>query len=463
MRLKSRPVGVPLIVNCMDNFQLNRCSAWLLLVVLTAVAPYARAADGPFESWTAHVQTTYLWQNKPGFDAAYSGQNSLVANRERSYTFTTTGYFGARPWSGGEVYFNPEVTQGVPFSNLTGLAGFTNGEVTKVSGTNPKVYRQRLFLRQTWNLGGEREQVEPDLNQMAGMVDKNRFVLTAGNFSTLDVFDDNAYAKDPRAQFMNWSNWSYAAFDYAADARGYGWGFAGEWYRGDWVLRFGRMTGPREPNGLPIDYQIGRHYGDQIEVEHAHTLGGLPGRVRVLAWRNRANLASFRDALNYGLANPGVADHQWIFKSRNGEKIKYGYGVNVEQALGKHIGAFMRAMNTDGRTETYAFTEVDASLSAGLSVNGGGWGRAKDVAGIALARNMLGPDRRNYLAAGGISFFIGDGALRYRPETLFETYYSLNIWKAVGATLDYQRVHNPAYNADRGPVNFIALRLHAEF
>lgn len=286
---------------------------------------------------------------------------------------------------------------------------------------------------------------------------------TVGNFSLLDVFDGNAYAKDPRAQFMNWGNWTYAAYDYAADARGYGWGFAGEWYRGDWALRFGRLTGPREPNGLPIDYQIGRHYGDQVELEHSHHLGGLPGKVRLLAWRNRANLASFRDALNYGLSNPADPDHQWIFKARNGEKIKYGIGVNVEQAISTNVGAFLRAMNTDGRTETYAFTEADASLSAGLSIKGGVWGRAQDVVGLSLARNMLAPDRRDYLAAGGISFFIGDGALRYSPETIFEGYYSWNIWKAVGLTLDYQRIQNPAYNADRGPVTIFALRFHAEF
>ena len=262
---------------------------------------------------------------------------------------------------------------------------------------------------------------------------------------------------------MNWGNWSYAAYDYAADARGYGWGFAGEWYQGDWALRFGRMTGPREPNGLPIDYQIGRHYGDQVELEHSHRLGELPGKVRLLVWRNRANLASFRDALNYGLANPADANHQWIFKVRNGEKIKYGVGVNVEQAISNNAGAFLRAMNTDGRTETYAFTEADASLSAGLSIKGGAWGRAKDVVGLSLARNMLAADRRDYLAAGGISFFIGDGTLRYRAETLFEGYYSWNIWKTVGLTLDYQRIQNPAYNADRGPVNIVGLRFHAEF
>ena len=341
-----------------------------LLVLLCAFifgTAHVRAAESVAEpvvegeNWTARFQTTYIWQRKPGFDAAYSGQNSLLANREKSYTFTTTAYLGFKPWSGGELYFNPEITQGVPFSNLSGMGGFPNGELTKATGSNPKIYRQRAFLRQTWNLGGGSETVEADLNQMGGMVDRNRFVLTAGNFSTLDIFDDNAYAKDPRTQFMNWGGWSYAAYDYAADSRGYAWGAAGEWYRGDWVYRFARMTGPRDPNGLPIDYQIGRHYGDQFEIEHAHTIGDLPGKVRVLGWRNRAITASFRDALAYGLANPTDPNKQWILKARNGEKIKYGIGLNVEQALSTNLGAFLRAMNADGRTETYAFTEVDRS------------------------------------------------------------------------------------------------------
>jgi len=305
--------------------------------------------------------------------------------------------------------------------------------------------------------------VASDFNQLAGVVDKNRFVLTVGKFSLLDVFDDNAYAKDPRTQFMNAGNMTYTAFDYAADARGYGWGFAGEWYRGDWVVRFGRLTGPREPNGLPIDYQIGRHYGDQVEFEHAHEIGGQPGKVRLLLWRNRANLASFRDALNYAAANPEDPDHQYIFKVRNGEKFQYGVGVNVEQAISRNLGVFLRSMNTDGRTETYAFTEADASLATGLSLKGGAWGRAQDTVGLALLRNMLSPDRRDYLAAGGISFFIGDGALRYRPETVFEGYYSLHVAKRVWLTADYQRIENPAYNADRGPVNIGSVRFHAEF
>ncbi len=442
-----------------------RLSAFACLALIGLTLHDARAADSmpTEETTTARFQSTYIWQHKPGFGAAYTGPNSLVAEREKSYTFTTTAYLGARPWRNGEIYFNAELAAGVPFSNLTGTGGFTNGEITRVAGPNPKIYRQRLFLRQTWNLGGGKEAVDPDLNQMAGTVDRNRFVVTVGNFSSLDVFDDNTYAKDPRAQFTNWGNMTYAAFDYAADARGYGWGFAGEWYQGDWVLRFGRMTGPLVPNGLPIDYNIGAHYGDQAEIEHVHQFGERPGKVRLLIWRDRARLASFRDALNYGIAHAGDPDHQWIFQARNGEKFKYGVGINVEQALGRDLGAFARAMTTDGRTETYAFTEVDASLAAGLSIKGAAWRRAQDTVGLSVMRNAISADRRQYLQAGGISFFIGDGGLRYRPEALFEGYYSWNLLKGLWLTADYQRIHNPAYNADRGPVNFYNLRVHAEF
>ncbi|HPU54420.1 MAG TPA: carbohydrate porin, partial [Burkholderiaceae bacterium] len=268
------------------------CLRPVLAAVAAALCTGAWAQTADTEDWSARYQSTYNAQRHPAFRSRYDGPNSLGASPDRMHTFSATAHWGTRLWKGGELYFNPELAAGVPFSrNLIGLGGFTNGEITRAAGSEPKPYIQRLFVRQTWNQGGGSEKLHADFNQMAATVDRHRVVLTAGNFSTLDVFDDNAYAKDPRTQFMNWGNWTYAAFDYAADARGFGWGAALEWYRGDWVLRAGRMTSPRVPNGLQLDFALGRHYGDQIEVEHAHTLAGLPGAVRLLAWRNRAVLA----------------------------------------------------------------------------------------------------------------------------------------------------------------------------
>jgi hypothetical protein len=429
-----------------------------------AVAPSCHAETSEVEDTTARLQMTYNWQRHPAYPAAYSGPNSIITGGEKMYTFTADAYLGFRPWRDGEIYFTPEVSQGVPFStNLIGLGGFTNGEITRAAGTNPTLYRQKLFLRQTWNNGGGNQHVESGLNQLAGYADKNRVVLTVGNFSTLDVFDPNTYAKDPRTQFMNWGGWTYAAYDYAADARGFGWGFAAEWYKNDWALRFGRMSGPTEPNMLPVDLALGIHYGDQVEIEHGHTLYARPGKVRVLAWRNRAKLASFNDALAWLNAHPGsYAGPDALYAVRNNEKIKYGIGINIEQEISDSTGFFLRAMNTDGRTETYAFTEVDGSFSSGFLIKGVSWGRNQDVLGLSLMRNTLSDDRRRFLEAGGTSFFIGDGGLHYRPEAIFEGFYSLGISKNLWLTADYQRIQNPAYNADRGPINVYAMRFHAE-
>jgi high affinity Mn2+ porin len=62
-----------------------------------------------------------------------------------------------------------------------------------------------------------------------------------------------------------------------------------------------------------------------------------------------------------------------------------------------------------------------------------------------------------------VSYFIGDGGLRYRPETILEGFYSWGFAKGLWLTADYQRIQNPAFNADRGPLNVYAVRAHAEF
>ena len=103
--------------------------------VLTALAGIAQAQQLPDENASARFQATYVWQQKRPFSAAYSGPHSLSAEREKSYSFTATAAFGFRPWQGGEAYFDPELAQGVPLSALTGLGGFTNGEIARTSGS----------------------------------------------------------------------------------------------------------------------------------------------------------------------------------------------------------------------------------------------------------------------------------------------------------------------------------------
>ena len=437
-------------------------AGWIVSTLLAgALLPLQSAAQtSEEEQWNAKFQATYVWQRKGAFDAPYSGANSLRPEREKSYSFTATAALGFRPWSGGEVYFNPEVALGIPLSGLTGLGGFTNGEIARTAGPHPTFYRARLFLRQTWGLGGGTERVEADANQLAGSVDRRRLVLTAGNLSLIDIFDDNAYSHDPRTQFLNWSLLTHGAYDFAADARGYTSGFALEYFHDDWAIRAGRFMQPREPNQLALDYALFRHYGDQVEIEHAHSLGGQPGKLRFLVFRNVANMSRFQDAIDRAGVAGGAPD---INQVRFGRKSRRGVGVNVEQAISENAGLFGRAMWSDGKTETYAYTEIDTSVSGGALVKGRSWGRAQDTLGVAFSRNGLSAVRRDYLAAGGLGFFLGDGRLNYRPETIVEAYYNIGVTRNFWLTFDWQHIRNPAYNADRGPVNVGSVRLHAEF
>ncbi|MGZ5182278.1 MAG: carbohydrate porin [Ramlibacter sp.] len=429
-------------------------AAWLLLTAAAA----ARADElPPEEAWNAHVQATYVWQRKPSFPAPYSGPASLLPQRETGYSFSATAAFGVRPWTGAELYFDPEVVQGKAFSGLHGLGGMSNGEQQKTSGPNPTLYRARLFLRHTWDLGGDRQAVESDMNQLAGSVAGRRLVLTAGNMAVSDIFDNNTYAHDARSEFLNWALLAHGAWDFAADARGYSWGAALEYIDGPWALRGGRFLMPAESNGLALDKRIFRHFGDQLELERATTLLDQPGKLRLLVFRDRARMGGFRDALS--MAGADVPDVAQVRRERS----KTGIGIGAEQALGQDAGLFARASRNDGESETYAFAEIERSLSAGIMLHGGAWGREADTLGVALVRNGLSAAHRAYLAAGGVGAFIGDGRLAYRPESIAEAYYKMPLGWRTELTLDVQHIANPGYNRARGPVDVGSLRLHFHY
>ena len=414
-----------------------------------------------------HGQTTYVNQRYNNFTSSYSGPNSLNAQNSMSYTWSGTLFFGARVAPNTDIYFNPEVISGVPFSGLVGLGGFTNGEGSKATGAQAKFYSARAFVRQTFNQEGDKVVLENEANQITQTVSSNRVIVTAGQFSTLDIFDDSRYAKDPRIQFMNWGNMTYLAYDYSADARGYSTGLAGEWYLDNWVLRASRMLAPKNPNGRDLNWQIFNTYGDQIEVERQHNIADLPGKVSVLAYRNRMILARFSDATNYVVAN-NAQGTQAINNVRTNYQYKTGVGIHGEQALTKDLGIYGRAFTSDGHTETMSFTEADNSISVGMGMNGTSWKRPSDTIGISMMQNGLSSFRRGYLQAGGVSYFIGDYAgagqtISYRPERIGEVYYNAKVIKNVLAGLNFQHINNPAYNAARGPVNIVSFRIHAEF
>ena len=416
--------------------------------------------DAP-EKFNATVQTTWVVAEHGAFRSPYIGTNSLMPKHEKAYTWTVTGYLGYRPFADTEIYFNPEMIQSNQFSGLHGLADFNNNENQKAGEITPTFYRARLFARHTWNLGGEKIKLESGANQLAGSVDHDRVVLTLGNISTPDIFDNNLYAHDARTQFMNWAFYTHIASDFAADGRGYTWGAALEYYNKDWAYRIGQFAQPKDSNGLYLEHSLSRHGATQIEIEHSHALAGQAGKVRVFAFRNHANMGNFDEALAYqnatGGATPDLANVR-----RNQNKI--GAGLNIEQSLTDNIGVFGRFGFNNGKTETYQFSEADRSVSGGVSIKGALWGREKDTIGVAVANTDISSAHRNYLAAGGLGAFIGDGKLpHYRSEQLLEAYYNLALYSHVSLAADFQHISNPAYNADRGPVNIFALRLHVDY
>ena len=440
----------------------------------------ASAADEE-ERWNAYGQATYIRNIHRAFPAAYTNlngsPNSLLPERERSWSATATAYLGVRPWRGGELFFVPEMIAQVGFSGLRGLGGSVqNGELEKTGFSRPIFYRSRLFLRETWNFGGETTKVESAPMQLAKSVQSHRFVLTAGNLAIIDIFDRNAYAGDIRQQFLSMNFATYTAFDFGADARGYSWGVAGEYYYDEWALRAGRFIVPKLPNVLPLNHQVFKYYADQVEIERQHRLFGRPGKLQVLGYRNVAFMGRWNDAIsafaadpsknaancveyNYNSDNATAPDLCWV----RGRHSKVGIGASLEQEIAEGVGINLRAMKADGRSEVEAFESADSSVALAFLMRGTRWRRAEDSLGIGLAENWISQSHANYLAMGGVDAFIGDGRIRNRPERAFEVFYNLAVLKQLWLTLDYQRVANPAYNADRGPVDIYGFRLHVEF
>ena len=425
---------------------------------VTSGAPAAPTAD-PF--W-ASMQATYIWQRKPDMPANYTypDANSLGTEAETGYTLSATLFLGARPWRNTEVLVNPETIQSQNISGLHGLGGPSNGEAQKGGGPTPHLYLARAFVRQSIALGGEATAVEPGPNQFAQATARRRLVITAGMMSILDVFDGNQVTHDARTQFLNWALLTHGAFDYAADARGYTWGLAVEYDHDNWAFRLGRFLTPKESNGQALDFDFIAHYGDNLEIEHTHNLRGRPGRIRVLGYRNHERMGAFADAVSAATATGATPTLDGVGVRR--DQAKWGLGIAVDQALGRDATAFVRGSWNDGRTETYSFTEIDRSLALGASMRGPLWRRPGDTVGTAFVVNGLSEAHRDYLSRGGHGFFIGDGQLNYRPEQLVEIYYSALTFHHLWLSGDYQYVANPGYNRDRGPAQFLGVRLHLD-
>jgi high affinity Mn2+ porin len=430
-------------------------AASLVLLMAGFCVPGAQADD---EIVAIHGQATSLSQYHPAFRSTYRGANSLDPGNRGQTTNDLTLYLGVRPWAGGEVWVNEEIDQGFGLSNTLGVAGFPSGEAYKVGRAEPYFRMQRWFLRQTFDLGGEKADQGADLNSLAASHTANRLVVTLGKFSVGDVFDANTYAHDPRADFMNWSLIDTGTFDYAADAWGYTYGAAFDLKLADWSGRAGVFTLSDVPNSPRLDHRPSQF---QLigEVERRYQWGERSGAVRITTFLSRGRMGRFADAVRLAQEDGGPADIAAVRRYAS----RAGVSLNMEQALTATLGGFIRAGWAEGDRESYEFTDIDRTLAAGLSLSGASFGRKDDTTGAALVVNQASAARQHYLAAGGIGILVGDGRLPHPgDEAIAEVYYKTPLLPGLQTTFDYQLVNNPGYNRDRGPVSVLGLRLHVQ-
>ena len=410
------------------------------------------------ERFSFHFQETTITQYKPSFYAPYSGMNSLSPEQETQSSITSTLFGSARLWQGAEAGFDPELSGGSGLSKTEGIAAFPNGETFRVGSTAPAIYIARLYFRQRFEWGKDKDTLQDDVNQLAGLKSKRYFMFQVGKWGMADFFDNNEFSHDPREQFMNWALMDNGAWDYPANTRGYVLGAYAELGQPAWTLRFAFTMVTTQPNGAVWDQNIGRANTQTLEYERRYSVNGQKGAVRVLIFDNGGKPGNYNQAIAQNPTAPNV-DSTEAYGRR-----KYGFGISADQYLNKYFGVFARLGYNDGHTQTWYFTEIDRSLSFGGTLKGGLWKRDDDELGVAFIGSGLSAEHRDYLADGGYGFLIGDGKLNYSPEMVAELYYKINAYKKMfWLSPDYQFILNPAYNADRGPVNVFSIRLHVAF
>ncbi len=417
-----------------------------------------------FKNLSIHGQSTVIPQYHFNFNSPYSGLNSFEASEPTETSISATIYIAYKPFKHTYIVFNPEAAGGKGLSKTQGIAGFPNGEVYRVG--NPKLtpFIARLYVEQRFPLTKTTTQIDDDFNQIVETTSKDYVSIIAGKFSLTDFFDDTQISNDPRTQFFNWSLFGNGAWDYPANTRGYTMGFIAQLFYKGFTVKYANTAVPTEANGPNLVYNRRNAAGHVIEfgverfgilkkptATHYHSL-------RIGLFSNKANMGDYAASIATALQTQSTPD---ITDSRQVGRKKSGYYISLDNHFGK-IHHFIKHSYNDGDHESWAFTEIDKSVATGFKFDGSIWNRKNDALGVAYVRNDLSSVHKQYLQYGGYGFIIGDGKLNYGTEAILEIYYSINIYKKIFLSPDYQFVNNPGYNKDRGPVHLIAARLHIE-
>jgi high affinity Mn2+ porin len=424
-------------------------------------APVDPSQDSFWDRFWVSAQANFIRQQSPAFDAKYSGPNSFGPDKEHATSRVETLYTGFQISKRLEILFDIESAGGAGLSSALGIAGFPNVDVVRNPTLGEDPYVSRVMLHYTIPLSSETTEATRNPLSLASTVPVRRVEFRVGKMSTVDFFDLNSAGSDSHLQFMNWAIVNNGAYDYAADTRGYTYGFVTEYYARSWAARFGEMLMPTVANGILLDWNIARARGENFEVEyHGTFIPKHEGVVRGLAFVNHANMGSYREAIDGYLSGRDAVPDITLYRRQG--RVKYGFGLNAEQEVTPLLKAFGRLGWNDGATESYAYTEIDRTAEAGADFRGKPWHRRNDKVGAAFVANGISGDHRRYLALGGDGFILGDGGLNYGLEKIFETYYTAHVWRGVSVAVDYQHVTNPGYNQDRGPASVVGFRIHIE-
>ncbi len=441
-----------------------------ILIFIPAMAMFAFAEEDKatlFEHpdgsrvWVSG-QMNVIHQRHRSFPAKYGGEHSLQPAREKATSRVLTLYTGVQVTKSTEILFDVESAGGRGISDAFGLAGFTNLDVVRNPALGSKPYLARLLFHQTIGLGGEVGHAERSFLSLMPEKPEKRIEIYFGKLGMADFFDTNSVGSDSHLQFMNWTIDNNGGYDYAADTRGYTYGAIVDYENKKWAVRFAEALMPKVANGIDMDWNIRRARAENLEVQAQPSLWrGHKTTLRVLSYLNHANMGSYHEAIDAFVQ--GREPEPDIEAHRVQGRRKYGFGFNGEQQLPESVRAYSRLGWNEGHHESFAYTEVNSSVSIGGDLQGKSWRRPSDRAGAAGVINGISGDHRRYLQLGGKGFLLGDGHLTYGRETIIEAYYTARVAPGVSISFDLQHIHNPGYNRDRGPVLVPGLRLHLEF
>jgi hypothetical protein len=411
-------------------------------------------------------QTNIIFQGNLPFHSPYVGTNSFRGASEYKTSLLGTLYTALRPTRSirynTDVIFDLESSGGRGLSQALGLAGFTNLDVVRNPTLGVTPYLARYQLHQVIGLTQETAPQEPGFFALAPSVPVRRIEIRLGKMTLPDFFDFNNIGSDSHLQFMNWTVDNNGAWDYAANTRGYTVGAMAEYDDRAWSLRYGLFAMPTVANGMDLDWDWRRAHGHNGEFELRHSfIPKRKGVTRVLFYANRAHMGTYREAVDAFLSGTDMTPN--ILLHEHFSALKYGFGYNAEQELTENLRVFGRFGWNDGKTESFAYTEVDQTVEAGADYTGARWNRPADKIGLAVVSNAIKSDHQNYLKLGGLGFLLGDGNLNYGRENIVESYYNWHAWRGLFYAVDVQHINNPGYNRDRGPAWVGSVRAHIDF